>query len=764
SEPATAVTALARLWADGADVDWAAFYAPTGARTVDLPTYAFQHQRYWLEGGAGAADAGALGAEPLKHPLLSAAVELSDGDGHVFTGRISARTHPWIAEHQVAGDAVFPGTGYVELAVRAGDHLACDRIDELVLEAPLVLPERQSVQVQVVVDTADAAGSRSFRISSRTAGQPWIRHASGVLGTAPGRQHSGLTAWPPAGATAVDIDGHYPARAENGFGYGAIYQGLTAVWRRDGELFAEVVLGDEFRGEADRFGLHPAVLDAALQALSYDESAAGAARLPFVWSGVTLHASGASLLRVAIAPGAADGAYTVTVADTSGEPVLTADALTLRPYDGTPFSAPTQERPTAAASEAVTETPAPRPTARRKAAAAVSGGGQALRDRLAALPRQEQRDALLEIVRRRASIVLEQPPTQAMNAELPFRELGFTSLTAVQLREALAEETGLRLPATLVFDYPTPRALVDHLRDELLGGDEPAGAPAVRTRANADQDDPIAIIGMSCRYPGGIQTAQDLWQLVADGTDAISGFPTDRGWDLEALYDPDPDNPGTCYVHEGGFLHDASRFDAGFFGISPREALSMDPQQRLLLETSWEAMEHAGFDVHTLRGSSTGVFAGVTYQDYGGLLAVAKESSEGFLGTGNSPSVLSGRVSYSFGLEGPAVTIDTACSSSLVALHSACQALREGDCTMALAGGVTVMSTPISLIEFSRQRALATDGRSKPFSEDADGASWGEGVGMLLLERLSDARRNGHRVLAVVRGTAVNQDGASNGL
>ncbi|MEU3228279.1 type I polyketide synthase [Streptomyces sp. NPDC006976] len=764
SEPATAVTALARLWADGADVDWAAFYAPTGARTVDLPTYAFQHQRYWLEGGAGATDAGALGAEPLKHPLLSAAVELSDGDGHVFTGRISARTHPWIAEHQVAGDAVFPGTGYVELAVRAGDHLACDRIDELVLEAPLVLPERQSVQVQVVVDTADAAGSRSFRISSRTAGQPWIRHASGVLGTAPGRQHTGLTAWPPAGATAVDIDGHYPARAENGFGYGAIYQGLTSVWRRDGELFAEVVLGDEFRGEADRFGLHPAVLDAALQALSYDESAAGAARLPFVWSGVTLHASGASLLRVAITPGAADGAYTVTVSDTSGEPVLTADALTLRPYDGTPFSAPTQEQPAPAAPEAAAKTPAPRPTARRKAAAAVSGGGQALRDRLAALPRQEQRDALLEIVRRRASIVLEQPPTQAMNAELPFRELGFTSLTAVQLREALAEETGLRLPATLVFDYPTPRALVDHLRDELLGGDEPAGAPAVRTRANADQDDPIAIIGMSCRYPGGIQTAQDLWQLVADGTDAISGFPTDRGWDLEALYDPDPDNPGTCYVHEGGFLHDASRFDAGFFGISPREALSMDPQQRLLLETSWEAMEHAGFDVHTLRGSSTGVFAGVTYQDYGGLLAVAKESSEGFLGTGNSPSVLSGRVSYSFGLEGPAVTIDTACSSSLVALHSACQALREGDCTMALAGGVTVMSTPISLIEFSRQRALATDGRSKPFSEDADGASWGEGVGMLLLERLSDARRNGHRVLAVVRGTAVNQDGASNGL
>ncbi|MEB3962602.1 SDR family NAD(P)-dependent oxidoreductase, partial [Streptomyces kunmingensis] len=760
SEPVTAVTALARLWADGADVDWAAFYAPTGATVVDLPTYAFQHQRYWLDGASGGSDAGAIGADPLRHPLLSAAVELSDGGGHVFTGRISARTHPWIAEHQVAGEAVFPGTGYVELAVRAGDQLACDRIEELVLEAPLVLPERQAVQVQLIVDPGDGNGRRSFRISSRVSGgQTWTRHASGVLGTAAGRQHAGLTAWPPARAAAVDIDGHYRARAENGFGYGEIYQGLTAVWRRDGELFAEVVLGDEFRGEAGRFGLHPAVLDAALQVLSYDASAAGGGRLPFVWSGVTLHASGASLLRVAIVPGTAEGTYTVTVADTSGELVLTADALTLRPYDGTPFAAPT-----APGTEAGPDASPPRTPARRKAAAAVSGGGQALRDRLAALPRDEQRDALLEIVRRRASIVLEQPRTQTLNAELPFRDLGFTSLTAVQLREALGEETGLRLPATLVFDYPTPRALVDHLRDELLGGPEPDTAPRGRARTTADLDDPIAIIGMSCHYPGGIRTAQDLWRLVAEGTDAISGLPTDRGWDLEALYDPDPDNPGTCYVHEGGFLHDASEFDATFFGISPREAVSMDPQQRLLLESSWEAMEHAGLNAHTLRGTSTGVFAGVTYQDYGGLLAAAKESSEGFLGTGNSPSVLSGRVSYTLGLEGPAVTIDTACSSSLVALHSACQALREGDCTMALAGGVTVMSTPISLIEFSRQRALAEDGRSKPFSDDADGASWGEGVGMLLLERLSDARANGHRVLAVVRGSAVNQDGASNGL
>ncbi|MEU0150252.1 type I polyketide synthase, partial [Streptomyces sp. NPDC006288] len=771
-EPRTAVTALARLWCDGADVDWAALFAGTGARTADLPTYAFQRSRHWLDGGTGPLHAGAMGADPLKHPVLSAVVELSDGGGHVFTGRISARTHPWLAEHRVADEAVFPGTGYIELAVRAGDELACDRVEELVLETPLVLPERQAVQVQVLVEPADAAGARTFRISSRAEGTPeWSRHASGVLGAARGQRATALGTWPPTGATPVDIKGHYPARAERGFAYGAVYQGLTAVWHRDGELFAEVAIPDEFRAEADRYGLHPAVLDAALQALSYDVRSAGAARLPFVWSGVTLHATGASMLRAALTPGAAEGSYVVTVADTTGEPVLTADALTLRPYDGTPFTvapdpadAVTAGAPADAATAGHDTTATERRPVRRKAAAAVSGGGQALRDRLSALPSDEQRGALLEIVSRRAAIVLEQPAAQAVNEDLAFRELGFTSLTAVQLREALSEETGLRLPATLVFDYPTPRALVDHLREELLGAPESAAAPAGRPTDASALDEPIAIIGMSCRYPGGVSTAEELWQLVADGTDAVSGFPTDRGWDLDALYDPDPDNPGTCYVHEGGFLHDASRFDATFFGISPREAVAMDPQQRLLLEISWEAMEHAGFDVRTLRGSSTGVFAGVTYQDYGGLLAAAKDSFEGFLGTGNSPSVLSGRVAYSFGLEGPALTIDTACSSSLVALHSACQALREGDCTMALAGGVTIMSTPISLIEFSRQRALAVDGRSKPFSDDADGASWAEGAGMLLLERLSDAQRNGHRVLAVVRGSAVNQDGASNGL
>ncbi|MFD3523639.1 type I polyketide synthase [Streptomyces sp. NPDC058653] len=405
-----------------------------------------------------------------------------------------------------------------------------------------------------------------------------------------------------------------------------------------------------------------------------------------------------------------------------------------------------------------------RPPARRHtaAAAAASGPGGALADRLAGKPDAERERIVLDLVRTQIAAVLGHDSGTAIDPRRAFTELGFDSLAAIELRNALGTATGLRLTSTLIFDHPTPRALVDHVLETVRGAAPVVAAPRAAVRTATDE--PIAIVAMGCRYPGGVTSPADLWKLVAGGTDAITHFPEDRDWHTEDIYDPEPGKHGTTYTREGGFLHDAAEFDPAFFGISPKEAQAMDPQHRMLLEVAWEALERGGIDPLSLKGTAAGVFAGVMNHDWTTRSGDVPEDLAGFTAGGGLGSIASGRIAYTLGLQGPAVTIDTACSSSLVAMHWAMQSLRQGECSLALAGGVTVMATPETFVGMSLQSGLAPDGRCKAYGADADGTGWGEGAGLLVLERLSDARRNGHPVVAIVRGSAINQDGASNGI
>ncbi|UNZ19550.1 type I polyketide synthase [Streptomyces sp. 891-h] len=391
---------------------------------------------------------------------------------------------------------------------------------------------------------------------------------------------------------------------------------------------------------------------------------------------------------------------------------------------------------------------------------------ETLAERLARLPEDERYPAVLALVRDRTAGLLGTDP-ETIDPHGAYRDYGYNSLAAVELTSRLSKATGRRLPLTLLFDHPTPAAVAEQLLTE-LGFSRPGTGTAATAATGGEEatedDDPVAVVGMGCRFPGGVVSPEGLWEVVASGRDVVSGFPKDRGWDLERLFADDPDVPGTSYARAGGFLEDAAGFDAEFFGIGRTEALAMDPQQRLLLHTVWEALEHAGIDPEQLRKSATGVYVGSAGQDYEQVARSGPAELEGYWGIGSAGSVLSGRIAYHFGFEGPALTVDTACSSSLVGVHLAVQALRRGECTLALAGGVTVMSTPGTFTEFSRQRALSPDGRCRSYADAADGTGWAEGVGVLALERLSDAQRHGHPVLALIRGTAINQDGASNGL
>ncbi|WP_217215489.1 type I polyketide synthase [Streptomyces sp. AC550_RSS872] len=1511
------LTSLAKAHLGGVPVDWPAVFAGTGARTVDLPTYAFQRGRYWTESGARTGDVGSVGQSAVDHPLLGALVRMADGDGAILTGRLSLNSQGWLAAHGVAGKVIFPGTGFVELAVLAGDQVGCGHIEDLTLHTPLVVPRTGAVVVQAYVEAADETGARAVSVYSRpddaTADTVWTRHASGVLAAGPadsaGSAEGFAGVWPPEGAEAVDISGLYDGMAAAGYQYGPEFRGLSRVWHLDGDIYAEVALPADQHSTAQRFGLHPALFDAALHAMfTWDGDDGGGVGMPFSWTGVRLHATGCARLRVRLTRrGESD--FALTLADEAGEPVATVDSLVVRrmtesaltavradtlfrldwrtartddatpaprrvllgadplglaaalpgtgqvadvaelaalvsgdtagtvallsvagtaehvdqpvvdtlavvqawiaderlddtrlvvitrgavattdgedvtdlaaagtwgllrsaqnehpgrfglvdldttdeslaalgtalasdheqlalregalrsPHltrwdPGTTIVPPAGERAwrlentrpgtieglTAvpcpellapltprqiridvraaginfkdvvvaldlvpgltglggevagvitevgaevthhrvgdrvfglstevfgpvtvadertvhripdgwtfeeAASAAVTyltayyglvdlgglrpgqnvlihagaggvgsaalqlarhlgaevyataspgkwdtlrahgldsahiansrtldfeqwflestdghgmdvvldclagefvdaglrllprggrflemgktdkrdpeqvaaahpgvayqaydlpeagldrihemlvtltglfeagvlrpphlntfdirearaafralsqaalvgkavltlpgepfpthgtvlitggtgmlgallarhlvteygvtgllltsrrgpdapgaaelqaelteagahvtvaacditdrdqlaallaDLPADRPlTAVLHTAAALDDGliesltpertravlepkvlgalhlheltrdlglgafvlfssmagtmgapgqgnyaaanatldalaahrraqglpglslawgfwdqrsemsghlddrdmqrmsrggvvpmtseeglaafdlacrtdraqlvpaklnpaalagtsgrippimralvptparraghrsagteGASLRERLIPLTGTERMRILLQLVRSHAATVLGHADPDAVGSTAPFRELGFDSLTAVEFRNRLTGAVGFRLPVTVVFDHPTPGELADFLAAELLDGlDEPAAAPAASRKTTAPaartDDEPLVIVGMACRYPGGISSPEQLWDFVLDERDAISGFPADRGWN-------DAPPADGSVPQQGGFIDRVAEFDAAFFGISPREALTMDPQQRLLLETSWEALERAGIAPATLRGSRTGVFVGAAASGYTSLFRRGSQALAGYGVTGASTSVASGRVSYVLGLEGPAVTVDTACSSSLVALHTAARSLRDGDCDLALAGGVAVMTSPFLFDDFAKQGGLSPDGRCKAFAAGADGTGWAEGTGMVLLERLSDARRNGHPVLAVLRGSAVNQDGASNGL
>ncbi|ONM49783.1 type I polyketide synthase [Nocardia donostiensis] len=741
--------ALARAYCVGIDVP-AEMFAPLTA-PVDLPTYAFQRRQCWTpDATGGAGDVRAYGLVHPDHPILGAATPLAGTGGWLFTGRLTTRTHPWLADHVLAGAAVVPGSVWVDIALAVGSRVGAETVSELRIHPPL--PAAGVLNLQVSVAAADDHGHRLFTVHARpeTGGESsapmWVQCASGVLASATDTVDAAdfpevaMGDRPPT-ADRVSAGELYDRLFDRGIDYGVPFQGVTTAWGQDDEHFAEVSLDESLADGAGRFMVHPALFDAMLHpALDLYSAGSDSPAIPITVSlrGIRLYRRGVPAARVRIGRGEAGAAHLAAITE-NGQPLLTIESLLIEP------AGPVPDTTAAVANPA-------RPARERRTVVAGS-----FAERLGAVPEPQRQALVLAVVAEQAAAVLGHDSPDAIDSDLPFTAFGFTSMSGVELRHRLARTTGVDLPMTLIFDHPTPTAVARLVRSRLEGLEDDAPRPVRRDRT----EEPIAIVGIGCRFPGGVRSVDDLWDLVAGGVDAVTPFPTDRGWDLDRLFDADPDKPGTVYTREGGFIDDVAAFDAAFFGIAPREAAAMDPQQRLILEVCWEALENAGIDPATLRNTDTGVYIGAGSSGYS---PGATGEYEGFRLTGNAHSVVSGRVAYVLGLEGPAVTVDTACSSSLVALHLACQALRQGEVSLALTGGVTVAASPDLFVDFSRQRGLAADGRCKPFSAAADGVTWAEGAGVLAVERLSDARRLGHPVLAVVRGSAINQDGASNGL
>jgi acyl transferase domain-containing protein/acyl carrier protein len=869
-ESRTAVVALGTLWANGSVVDWDAFYAGSGAGHVDLPTYAFQRQRYWLAAEADASTVDnwdyevtwqALSAEPAGRLNGTWAVVATTEESELLDGLRAHGAEPLLVAPSDDFDALPELSGVISLlAVPAAVALVRKLAG---ITAPLWFATRGAVSTGAdgAPDPAQTALWGLGRIVGVEHPDRWgglvdlpqeldARTLTRLAGALAGRSEENELAIRPSGVFARRL-AHRAARpAEapwqpNGTvlvtgGTGALGAQVARSLATDGaahlvlisrrgldapgaaELREELIaLGSEVTIAAcdasdrdalaaliDRIGeidavVHTAgVVDDALLATTTPE------QLDRVWtakataalnlhellrdrplSAFVLFSSLAGTSGAAGQAGyAAANAFLDGLAASRRAEGLAATSIAWGPWaEGGMAAGDLADRmrkgglnplnPVAAVAalrRAIDEDatslviadidwalftsghPSPLFKALPEVQKAVKEQAfdepkTALRAEVIAAKSTDRHEIVLAAVRREVASVLGHASADAVEAGASFSDLGFDSLMAVELRNRLGESTGLPLPATLVFDYPTSLSLTEHLLGELSGIRAEVAAPV----AAVESAEPIAIVAMGCRFPGGVRTPDELWGLLTGGVDALGEFPGDRGWDVEALGGD---------VREGGFIRDADRFDPELFGINPREALAMDPQQRLLLEVAWETFEQAGIDPRSVRGSRTGVFAGTNGQDYPSALHNSKENVAGYVATGNAASVFSGRISYAFGLEGPAVTVDTACSASLVALHLAAQALRSGECTLALAGGATVMSTPGVFVEFSRQGALSPDGRCKAFSDDADGTGWGEGVGLLLVERLSDAHRHGHPVLAILRGSAVNQDGASNGL